>query len=72
MKKLFAALLTLSMFVGAPALAEGKKAAGQFSPGSKCRVGNPEFKDYVSCMTYNKSIGNTDASRYCQRQCPRG
>jgi len=44
----------------------------QNSGGSKCRAGNPEFKDYVRCLDYNRKLGNTDASRYCQRQCPRG
>jgi len=49
-----------------------KPQGSQVSGGSKCRAGNPEFKDYVGCMDYNQKLGNTDASRYCQRQCPRG
>ena len=49
-----------------------KPQGSQVSGGSKCRAGNPEFKDYVGCIDYNLKLGNTDASRYCQRQCPRG
>ncbi len=72
--KFFAALLTLSMFVGAPALAAGTakaKTSGYGIPGKGCGPANPEFGSYSQCITYNRSIGNTDASEYCHRQCPK-